>query len=70
MPPPITTDHFFDFETFCRAKKRALLDVFLNEYETVNCQMNLISFISYCGPCGRGGGAHSPLIDMHNRVPK
>lgn len=42
----------FHFETFCRTKKKALLDVFLKEYETVSCQPNLFSSLSYWGPRG------------------
>lgn len=44
--------HFFDFQTFCRTKKKALLDVCLNEYETVDCQLNLIPLF----PTGVLGG--------------
>lgn len=47
--------HFFDFETFCRTKKKALLDVCLNEYETVNCQPNFI-------PLFPTGGLGGPIL--------
>lgn len=35
----------WNFETFCRTKRRALLDACLNEYETANCQPSFISLI-------------------------
>lgn len=47
--------HFFDFEPFCRTKKKALLDVCLNEYETFNCQPNLI-------PLFPTGGLGGPIL--------
>lgn len=47
--------HFFDFETFCRTKKKAVLDVCLNEYEAVNCQPNLILLFPT-------GGLRGPIL--------
>lgn len=69
-PQQITTDISLTLKHFSRTKKKALLDVCLNEYETVNCHPNLIPLF----PVGVLGGPillllTSPAGGQSDRIP-